>query len=74
MVVIDYDKRQVEGYLAEARAADCRWIAVNVPEGRLLYLGNRSADALAAITNDDCEAFYVYPVELGKARSGRRKS
>jgi hypothetical protein len=63
IVIIDYDKLQVEAYLAEARAAGCRWITVNVTEGQLLYFGNRSADALAAITNDHCEAFYADPAE-----------
>jgi hypothetical protein len=58
IVVIDYDKLQIEAYLADARAAGCRCITVNVPEGQLLYLGNRTADAVAAVTNDDCEVFF----------------
>lgn len=74
MVVIDYDRLQIEAYLAEARAADCRCITVNVPEGQLLYLGNRAADALAAIVNDNCEVFFSDCDMTGARRHDRRKS
>lgn len=76
MVVDDFDKLQVEAYLTEARAAGCRWITVNVPEGQLLYLGNRTADALAAVTNDHCEVFHTAtaPVNRGARKSGHRNS
>lgn len=74
LVVIDYDKVQVDAYLAMARAVGCRCITVNVPEGQLLYLGNRTADALAAITNDDCEVFFTECDNTGTRRSGHTRS
>jgi hypothetical protein len=74
LVVIDYDKVeiQIEAHLAVARAAGCRCTTVNVPKGQLLYLGNRTADALSAITNDHCQVFYTAPAKRAK-RSGRRE-
>lgn len=74
MVVIDYEKLQIGEYLAEARAAGCRCITVNVAEGQLLYLGNRTADALAAIINDNCEVFFSDYDEPGARRADHRKS
>jgi hypothetical protein len=75
IVVIDYDKveAQIEAHLAVARAAGCRCVTVNVPTGQLLYLGNRAADALAAMTDSHCEVFYTTGAKPG-ARSSARKS
>lgn len=76
LVVIDYDKVevQIEAYLAVARAAGCRCITVNIPKCQLLYLGNRTADALAAITDWHCEVFYLSRAKMGTRRSGSKKS
>jgi hypothetical protein len=60
IVINDYDivESQIEAYLVMARSAGCRCVTVNVPSGQLLYLGNRTADALAAVTDRHCEVFY----------------
>jgi hypothetical protein len=76
MVVIDYDKveRQIKAYLVVARIAGCRCFTVNVPTGDLLYLGNRTADAIAAIKDKHCEVFYLTSVNSGTRVHGRGNS
>jgi len=60
IVVVDYDKIevQIETHLVVARVAGCRYVTVNVPTGQLLYLGNRTSDALGAMTDGHCEVFH----------------
>ena len=73
LVVIDYDKVeiQIEAHLAAARAAGCRWITVDVPKDQLLYLGNRNADALAAIKDSHCKVYSAGSNRKRKLRRGR---
>lgn len=69
-VVIDYDRVEIllEAHLIVAKKAGCRFVTVRVPTAQLLYLGNRRADAFAAMIDKDCE---VLCSSLAKAR-GRR--
>jgi hypothetical protein len=74
IVVTDYDKveAQIEALLVAARAARCRCIVVNVPSGQLLYLGNRTSDALAAVRDVHCQLFYTTDPKSAARRSTRR--
>jgi methylmalonyl-CoA mutase cobalamin-binding subunit len=74
IVVADFGaaQAQVDDLLSEALAADCHCITVDVLIGQLLYLGNRPADALAAIKHEHCQVYYS-GYEPPK-RSRRRKS
>ena len=71
MVVIDYDEveAQIETYLVMARNAGCCCITVNVPTGQLLYFGNRTADAMAARKDTNCEVFYTARVKKATRKS-----